>query len=254
MSEMHGKSGTALRHYWLPRCVLLLAVALLLAGCASNRAAATDPARDPWEPFNRNVHEFNDALDRAIVKPVAKGYDAVMPDAPQRGVRNFFNNLSYPVTFVNLVLQGKFEESMEATGRFLMNSTIGLFGFFDVATRAGMPEYDEDFGQTLAVWGWKESRYLVVPFLGPHTVRDLGGRAPGTYIHPVTYVAREHDQYVPLIVDLVSLRASLLPYDADIEEATDPYVLVRDVYLQNREFRIYDGEPPAPDYDSLLDD
>lgn len=239
---------------WSARLCVLLATAWLAAGCASQPAAPTDPERDPWEPFNRNMHAFNDALDRAVMKPVARGYDTVMPDPPQRGVRNFFHNLSWPVTFVNLILQGKVEESFEATGRFLMNSTIGLLGFFDVASRAGMPEYDEDFGQTMAVWGWKESRYLVVPLFGPFTVRDLGGRSFYGALHPVAYMVREHDEYRPLIVDLVSLRASLLPFDSDIEEATDPYVFVRDVYLQNRDFKIHDGEPPAPDYDALLEE
>ncbi len=230
-----------------------LLAAWLLAGCASQPEKLSAPDIDPWEPFNRKVHAFNDGLDRAVLKPVAKGYDAVMPDAPQRGVRNFFRNLSYPVTFLNLVLQGKFEESMTATGRFLMNSTLGLFGFFDVASKGGIPQYDEDFGQTLAVWGWKDSRYLVVPLLGPHTVRDLGGRPADTYTHPVSWLAREESEYRPLILDLIATRAALLPLDKDLQEASDPYVLIRDAYLQNREFKIYDGEPPAPDYDSLLD-
>lgn len=236
------------------RITTLLALCALLTGCASQPAALSDPERDPWEPFNRNVYQFNDALDKALVRPVARGYDALMPDAPQRGVRNFFRNLAYPVDFLNLLLQGKFDESMTRTGRFLMNSTLGVFGFFDVATRAGMPEYEEDFGQTLAVWGWKDSRYLVAPLLGPMTVRDLGGRTFNAYVHPVSYMIREHDEYRPLIVDLISLRASLLPFDQDLEAAEDPYVLMRDVYLQNREFRIYDGEPPEPDYDALLEE
>jgi len=136
----------------------------------------------------------------------------------------------------------------------MMNSTIGLLGFFDVATKAGIPYIDEDMGQTLAVWGWKDSRYLVMPFLGPFTVRDVLGRSFYGYFHPVSYMAREHDNYWPMIFDLISLRAELLPLDADIDAATDPYVLIRDVYLQKREFDIYDGNPPAPDYDALLEE
>jgi len=233
---------------------LTLLWALLFAGCATQPATMTDPVGDPWEPFNRNVHAFNDGLDRAIVKPIAKGYDTAMPDAPQRGVRNFFHNLHFPVTLVNLLLQGKVDDSMTATGRFLMNSTLGLFGFFDVATKAGMPDFDEDLGQTLAVWGWEDSRYLVMPFLGPFTVRDVGGRGVVGYFSPTAWLVREHNTYVPLIVDLVSLRASLLPLDDDIQNASDPYSFVRDAYLQHREFLIYDGDPPAPDYDALLED
>lgn len=234
--------------------LLALLLALLTGACASQQARSNPVPGDPWEPFNRDVYAFNDAFDRAIFKPVAKAYDVVMPDAPQRGVRNFFNNLQFPVTFVNLLLQGKFEDAFASTGRFLMNSTIGLLGFMDVATKAGMPQYDEDFGQTLAAWGWKQSRYLVVPFLGPFTVRDLGGRGIVSYLSPTAYMIREHDNYWPLIIDLVSLRAELLPFDEDLKESTDPYALIRDAYLQNREYKIYDGDPPAPDYDSMLEE
>ena len=150
---------------------IALVAAALLAGCASQPATMTDPQADPWEPFNRKVHAFNDALDRAVLKPVARGYDTVMPDAPQRGVRNFFQNLDYPVTFFNLLMQGKVADSMRATGGFLLNTVFGLFGFFDIAGNAGAPKFDEDFGQTLAVWGWDESRYFVIPLLGPSTLQ-----------------------------------------------------------------------------------
>jgi phospholipid-binding lipoprotein MlaA len=236
------------------RLSVFLLAAALTGGCASQPSTAGRTQGDPWEPFNRGVHDFNMGFDRAVVRPIARGYDTVMPDAPQRGVRNFFRNLEYPVTFLNLLLQGKVSESLEATGRFLMNSTLGLLGFFDVATKAGMPRYDEDFGQTLAVWGWKDSRYLVVPFLGPFTVRDLGGRGIVGYASPLAYAAREYNTYAPIIVDLITLRAALLPLDQDIEASNDPYAFIRDAYLQHREFEIYDGDPPAPDYDALLEE
>jgi phospholipid-binding lipoprotein MlaA len=239
------------------RCAKWLAVlslAVLLAGCAGQPITPSDPERDPWEAYNRKIHAFNMGLDRHVMRPVARGYDAVMPDAPQRGVRNFFRNLSFPVDFLNLVLQGKFGDSVQATTRFLINTTVGLGGFFDVATREGIPRYEEDFGQTLAVWGWSESRYLVMPLFGPYTVRDFLGRSFYGYFHPLSYLAREKNSYSLIVVDLVTLRAELLPFDQQIEEAADPYVLIRDVYLQNREFKIYDGDPPAPDYDALLED
>lgn len=235
-------------------CIAALLLTLALSGCASQQIELSDPERDPWEAYNRKIHAFNMGLDRAVIRPVAKGYDTVMPDAPQRGVRNFFTNLSYPVTFLNLIAQGKFEESMDATGRFLINSTLGLLGFFDVATKGDWPKFDEDFGQTLAVWGWKDSRYLVMPFLGPFTVRDVLGRSFYGYFHPISYAAREHGIWWPIPVDLITLRAELLPFQAEIDAAADPYILVRDVFLQNREFKIFDGEPPAPDYDALLED
>ena len=233
---------------------VILMQLIILAGCSSQQVTMTDPERDPWEAYNRKIHSFNMGFDNAIFRPVAKGYDYIMPDAPQRGVRNFFRNLSYPVTFINLILQGKFEDSMTATGRFLMNSTVGVLGFFDVATKLEMPYYEEDFGQTLAVWGWKDSRYLVMPIFGPYTARDFIGRGFYGYFHPVSFAVREYNNYIPLVVDLISLRAELLPFQEELDAANDPYVLVRDVWLQNREFRIYDGEPPEPDYDALLEE
>jgi phospholipid-binding lipoprotein MlaA len=233
---------------------LFFAAPLLLTGCSSQQVTLSDPERDPWEAYNRKIHAFNMGFDRVIFQPVARGYDHIMPDPPQRGVRNFFRNLAYPVTFLNLILQGKFEDSLTATGRFLMNSTVGLLGFFDVATKVDIPQFDEDFGQTLAVWGWKDSRYLVMPIIGPYTTRDFLGRGFYGYFHPISYAAREYDNYVPLVVDLITLRAELLPFQKDLDAAADPYIMVRDVWLQNREYRIYDGDPPAPDYDALLEE
>lgn len=241
----------------MTRPVLLTIIVLqlsLLGGCASQQVTLTDPERDPWEAYNRKIHSFNMGLDRAILRPVAKGYDIIMPDAPQRGVRNFFKNLAYPVTFINLILQGKFEDSLTATGRFLMNSSVGVLGFFDVATKVDIPKFDEDFGQTLAVWGWKDSRYLVMPLFGPYTARDFIGRGFYGYFHPISYAVREYNNYIPLVVDLITLRAELLPFQAELDAASDPYVLVRDVWLQNREFKIYDGDPPEVDYDALLEE
>lgn len=237
-----------------PTAICILLAAIFLNGCASQPATMTDPERDPWEKYNRKIHAFNMSMDKAIFRPVAKGYDVIMPDAPQRGVRNFFRNLAYPVTFLNLIMQGKVDDSLTATGRFLMNSTIGLLGFFDVASKAGMPNFNEDMGQTLAVWGWKESRFLVMPVFGPYTARDFLGRGFYGYLHPVSYYARVEGNYVPMIVDLVTLRASLLPLEEALRTANDPYVLIRDAYLQRREFLIFDGDPPAPDYEALLED
>ena len=233
---------------------ILLLQLVILGGCASQQVTLTDPERDPWEAYNRKIHSFNTGLDRVILKPVAKGYDIIMPDAPQRGVRNFFKNLAYPVTFINLILQGKFEDSLTATGRFLMNSSVGVLGFFDVATKVDIPKFDEDFGQTLAVWGWKDSRYLVMPLFGPYTARDFIGRGFYGYFHPISFAVREYNNYIPLVVDLITLRAELLPFQAELDAASDPYVLIRDVWLQNREFRIYDGDPPQVDYDALLEE
>jgi phospholipid-binding lipoprotein MlaA len=234
--------------------VILFLQLFVLAACSSQQVTLTDPERDPWEAYNRKIHAFNMGFDKAIFRPVAKGYDVFMPDAPQRGIRNFFKNLAFPVTFLNLILQGKFEDSLTATGRFFMNTTVGLLGFVDVATKEDIPYFEEDFGQTLAVWGWKDSRYLVMPIFGPYTARDFIGRGFYGYFHPISYMVREYNNYIPLVVDLISLRAELLPFQEDIDAASDPYVLVRDVWLQNREYRIHDGDPPEPDYDALLEE
>ncbi|HMB58653.1 MAG TPA: VacJ family lipoprotein [Xanthomonadales bacterium] len=241
------------KHFLLARPATMLLLVVWLSACATQPVTNTNPD-DPWEPFNRKVYAFNRGFDKAIFKPVAKGYDAIMPDAPQRGVRNFFRNWQAPLTFVNQLLQGKVDEAFTTVGVFLMNTTLGLGGFFDIGAKAGAPQYKEDFGQTMAVWGWKKSRYLVVPILGPYTVRDLGGRGVVSYWGPTSFVIREYNNYVPLIVDLVSIRAELLPLDKTIEKAPDPYAMVRDAYLQIREYEIYDGDPPAPDYDALLEE
>jgi len=202
--------------------VMLLQL-VVLGGCASQQVTLTDPERDPWEAYNRKIHSFNMGLDRVILRPVA-------------------------------ILQGKFEDSLTATGRFLMNSSVGVLGFFDVATKVDIPKFDEDFGQTLAVWGWKDSRYLVMPLFGPYTARDFIGRGFYGYFHPISFAVREYNNYIPLVVDLITLRAELLPFQAELDAASDPYVLIRDVWLQNREFKIYDGDPPAVDYDALLEE
>lgn len=233
--------------------VTALSVVLLTVACAGTQNRHTDPENDPWEGFNRKVHRFNMHLDRAIARPVAKAYRTVTPKPVQRGLTNFFRNIDYPVTFINQVLQGKFKQGGVSTGRFLVNSTVGLLGFFDVATRMGIPDYEEDFGQTLAHWGYQDSRYLVIPFFGPSTLRDGFGQAAYGYAHPVSYVAREDHFYTPMVLDLVQTRAAFLNQDDALDEAYDPYTLVRDAWLQNRAFRINDGEAPMPDYDALLE-
>jgi phospholipid-binding lipoprotein MlaA len=236
------------------RALLLAACVVLLAGCAGTQSRNTDPLRDPWEGYNRKIHAFNMGVDKAVLRPVARGYDRITPDPVQRGIGNFFRNLNYPVTAINQLFQGKIEDFGESTGRFLANTIFGVLGFFDVAGRSGIPYHDEDFGQTLATWGWEDSRYFVLPFLGPSTLRDTAGRGFYGYFHPISYMAREEDVYWPIAADLIQRRAALLPRDAQIFESYDPYVFIRDAWLQNREYEIYDGEPPEPDYESYLDE
>jgi phospholipid-binding lipoprotein MlaA len=238
----------------MSRIFLILGSTILLSACAGTRNQHTDPEIDPWEGFNRKMHSFNMKMDKAVARPVAKTYRAITPKPVQSGVRNFFKNIDYPVTFINQVLQGKFRESGISTGRFLINSTIGLLGLFDVATKMGIPDYDEDFGQTLARWGYEDSRYLMLPLFGPSTFRDGIGRSIYGYAHPVSYWAREDHFYTPMVVDLVQTRAAFLNQDDTLQDAYDPYTLVRDAWLQNRKYKIHDGNPPMIDYDAYLEE
>ena len=233
--------------------VLTVVFSLLLTACAGTQNQHTDPENDPWEGFNRKMYAFNDGLDK-VVRPVAVGYDKTMPDPFQRGVGNFFRNLDAPVTLVNTLLQGKFVQSADVLGRFLINSTVGLLGFFDVASKMGIPYYNEDLGQTLATWGYQDSRYFMLPFFGPSTIRDGAGRLTDSYYHPVGRAIHGGGTWAYYIVRGIDQRARYLDQDAELQNAYDPYVLMRDVWLQNREFQIYDGDPPLTDYDLYLED
>ena len=236
---------------------LILALMLVFSGCTTiPEAELSDPIQDPWENFNRGMFEFNYKLDKAVLRPIAKGYNKITPGPLQTGIENFLSNLSYPKTIINLLLQGKPKQSAIGVGRFFINSTIGLVGFVDVASKADIPKHSEDFGQTLAKWGWQDSRYLMLPLLGPTTMRDGAGTrlvfGPDGYFDPINVLAREEDEYLPLIFSVLSTRARLLPQDSTLDEAFDPYILLRDAWLQQRAFKIYDGEPPLPDYDDYL--
>ncbi|MEM1410758.1 MAG: VacJ family lipoprotein [Pseudomonadota bacterium] len=243
---------TSLRSPWL-RLPLLVAT-LFLTACAGTQSRNTDPVNDPWEGYNRKMHAFNMGLDKYVARPLAVGYDRITPDPIQRGIGNFFRNLNYPVTGLNQLLQGKFDEFGESTERFLANTIFGLLGFIDIASMGNVPQHDEDFGQTLAVWGWEDSRYFVLPVLGPRTVRDTLGRSFYGFFHPISYAAREEGIYWPIAADLLQVRAALLPQDQAMLESYDPYVFVRDAWLQRREFLIYDGDPPELDYDAFLEE
>ena len=239
-------------HYRLPVIAVAL-LSLLLSACAGTQSRNTDPENDPWEGFNRKVYAFNDGLDK-VVRPVAVGYDKIMPDPFQRGVGNFFRNLDAPVTFVNQILQGKVTQSADTFGRFLINSTVGLLGFFDIATKMGIPFYNEDLGQTMASWGYIDSRYLMLPVFGPSTLRDGPGRLVDSYIHPVGRAIHGRNEWALWIIRGIDQRARFLSQDAELEKAYDPYVLMRDVWLQNRKYQIYDGDPPLDDYDLYLEE
>lgn len=210
---------------------------------------------DPWEKVNRRVHAFNMAVDRGLAKPLARGYIAVVPRPLRVGVGNFFDNLGQPVTVVNSLLQGNPRGAGNALGRFLVNSTVGIGGLFDVATKAKIPRRGEDFGQTLAVWGWQRSRYLELPLLGPRTVRDLIGMAGDARLRPVQYVEDDKTRVFLQGLQLVDLRAKLLPLERLMRDgAVDEYVLFRDLWMQRRNYQIQqDGRSPdAPAADETM--
>lgn len=217
-----------------------LALALGLSACA--HTPPDDPA-DPLEPFNRAMFSFNRTADRYVLRPVAKQYGEVVPGVAQRGVSNFFNNLKEPRNILNGLLQGKPMQAASDTGRFLLNSTAGFAGLMDVATDAGMPRHDEDFGQTLGRYGVGAGWYLMLPILGPTTNRDLVGRGGDYYTGTGPYVEDSVD--LPMnALDIVDTRARYLSADSLIDGALDPYIFVRTAYLQQRLGKVYDGNPP----------
>ncbi|HVN47060.1 MAG TPA: VacJ family lipoprotein [Steroidobacteraceae bacterium] len=216
---------------------LLALCLLLLCGCATLPPGSRRDPRDPWERVNRTSYKFNDALDRAIVKPVAKGYTH-LPHPVQSGVHNFFDNLQTPVVIVNDLLQAQVKSFFSDIGRFLFNTTVGLGGLFDPATAAGMEKNDRDFGQTLGKWGVPKGPYVVIPIFGPYDVRDgIGTLTVDTFANPRNYTPFWVNTGLWL-VNGVDRRARLLPLDATIQSAYDPYAFIRNAYLQNRDFKV----------------
>jgi phospholipid-binding lipoprotein MlaA len=229
---------------------------ILLAGCASVPPDSVTQTKDPWERMNRAVYNFNDKLDKAVVRPVASTYVRAVPEPARNRFHDFVTNLDEPVTVVNDLFQGKFEQTLQDTGRFLINTTVGLLGFFDVAKHVGLAHHDEDFGETLAHWGVPSGPYLVLPLLGPSTVRDTSGRVVDLYANPPKEGMQPRYRNAATIMDGLDTRVSLMQANATIDSAYDPYTFVRDAYIQNRRYKIYDGNPPVqyPDYPDVPDD
>lgn len=219
----------------------------LLTGCA-HRAPYED-ASDPLEPVNRVVYRFNDTLDRNILKPVAKRYQRYIPPQVRTGVRNFFANLGEPLTIINNLLQGKPKAMVSDIMRFSFNSTFGIVGLFDVATGWELPRHQEDFGQTLATWGVGGGWYVVLPLLGPSNVRDTFSLPLNWQFDPVLYVRPIVPRSATVTLRVVNLRAGLLNATQVLDTAAlDPYISVREAYRQVRWNKIYDGNPPEPDF------
>lgn len=226
-------------------------VALALSGCATQRAPSP---LDPFEPVNRAVFEFNDNADKFVFKPVAEGYRAVLPEVVRTGVRNFFSNLRDPWIALNQLMQGKVELALSDSWRFIVNSSFGLGGLMDVATDMRLPKHNEDFGQTLGVWGLDTGPYIVIPIWGPSNVRDGVGLVADAYTYLPWWIPEWLDwshrvawQNSLTAVDFVNIRANLLDTTDILEQAAlDRYAFVRDAFFQRRRSLVYDGNPPPP--------
>jgi len=213
----------------------------------NEQALSSFEALDPWQGFNRPVYRFNRGFDRLIFRPIAKVYDKVTPSLAKKGVNNFFDNLQEPVVTLNLLLQGRPKAALQSFGRFVTNSTLGLGGIFDPATEARFPRHRGDFGQTFGRWGWKQSRYVVLPLFGPATLRDGLGKGVNTRVSPIDWLAREEGAEYSLLYG-IDARARALSSESLLDGAADEYLLVRDAYLQNRRCQIVDCSDELPDY------
>jgi phospholipid-binding lipoprotein MlaA len=225
---------------------LSVVATIILSGCATVPADSGSDPRDPIESFNRQVFEFNDIVDRAVLKPVAQAYEFVLPEPVRDCISNIFSNFREPSNAVNNLLQGKPVDAISDTCRLVVNSTVGLLGCFDPARQMGLEKHSEDFGQTLGRWGIGAGPYLVVPILGPSSVRDaIGIYGAEPYLDPNFYIDNIRVRNAILGTRLVDQRAQLLRTDDLITGAAlDKYRFVRDGYLQRRRNQVYDGSPP----------
>ena len=228
---------------------LVLGCALaLLQGCASTSGLASDP-RDPWESTNRKVYAFNEKLDDVVMRPVAQAWVDITPSFVRTGVRNFIGNLGDVWTFANALLQLKGQAAAETFMRVAVNSTFGLYGVLDIATEAGIEKRKEDLGQTLGYWGVKPGPYLVLPVLGPATLRDTAALPVDLQASPSQYFSNGSERAAVAVINATEIRAGLLKTTDAVKQASlDPYSFVRDAWLQKRENDVYDGNPPA-DFD-----
>jgi phospholipid-binding lipoprotein MlaA len=238
----------------LPPAALVVALAVALAGCTTIRESRGGPGQrlDPWEKWNRKVFNFNEDLDNAVLKPVATTYTDVVPQPVRRGVTNFFANFADGWSAINNILQGKIEIGFEDVTRVMANTLFGLVGVFDVASEMGLDRHFEDFGQTLGHYGVGAGAYVVLPILGPSTVRDTAALPLDRLATPPALVDGTANQIGLGLLQLINTRASLLGATRVIDEISlDKYTFVRDAYLQRRRSLVFDGDvpetPPAPE-------
>lgn len=244
--------------------ILLLTSSLLSASISSAASHETElqnqaapPNIDPFEKVNRAIYGFNTHVDRSILKPLTKGYKKILPPFARQGIGNFFANLLEPTTVVNSLLQGKPKQATKSFARFLVNSTAGVLGVFDVASSidspANLPKHREDFGQTFAVWGVAPGPYIILPFLGPSNLRDFSGTLARYASTDVSRVRNLHADNVTGLTALrvIDLRARLLSFDETIDLQVDPYAFIRDSYAQTRLEAIHDGVLPESEEDKF---
>ncbi|MEN8170263.1 MAG: VacJ family lipoprotein [Pseudomonadota bacterium] len=236
----------SLLHKLLP----LTLIYLITSGCATIQGPTEE--KDPLERFNRTVYEFNDGFDRLLLKPVAEGYEAAIPAPVNNRISNIFSHIDDVIVIINDILQLKFEQTISDIGRFTFNSTFGLFGLFDVASHMELPKHNEDFGQTLGHWGLGSGPYLVLPILGPSTLRDGSGLLVDWQLDPIAHIEGTPERWGTITLEAVDTRAGLLRASRILDTAAlDRYVFLRDAYLQRRNNLIYDGNPPTDEMDDF---
>ena len=238
---------------YLSLIVGIVGILLVLSGCASTEEIMRTND-DPLESYNRTMFTINDKIDKAILKPVAQGYQFILPELVNTSVSNFFSNLGEIIVIVNDTLQLKVNQAVMDTSRLTFNTTFGVLGLFDFAgTYMDLPKHDEDFAQTLGYWGIGEGYYLVLPLLGPSTTRDVWGVPVDMYMSPVTYVSPTRDRILVQALNVVDTRAGLLRVERAFGPSAqlDPYAFQREAYLQRRRNLVYDGNPPKPNFDDL---
>ena len=216
----------------------VIASCLLVALAASNTAFAAE--EDPWEGFNRAMFSFNETFDRILFKPIAKGYDFLTPKPLDDGISNVFNNLGEVRNFVNDSLQGKWRSAGTDISRLLINTTLGVGGLVDVASRLDVEGSEEDFGQTLGSWDVGAGPYLVIPFLGPSSMRDFVARFPDGFLYPPFYINPDSTRIAVNATDIIDTRSDLMATERLIQG--DRYTFIRDAYLQRREYLVTDGD------------
>lgn len=214
---------------------------------------ASEEDRDPWEPVNRVVFKFNLAVDEAVLKPVAEVYTLVAPEPVEQGVRNFFANIGEIRNATNNLFQAKWRETLTSSGRFVINSTVGIGGLFDVAGHIGLAAEQEDFGQTLGHWGVPSGPYLVIPLFGPSSVRDSTGKFADVWLSPLQYTNLDLEQRTGLVIlDGVQTRVDLLASDNLF--AGDSYIVIREAFLSKQAYDTRDGSPSSDPFFDKSDD